>query len=146
MADGSAAKLYSPKLLALATSLADFPLNDSFETYAEARSRTCGSRVKIGLSSAEGRISRVGMQVSACAVGQSSAAIFAQGIQDTPISDLTIALGQIERWLSEEGDLPDWPMIDALIPALPYSGRHEAVLLPWRAAIEALSSTGSSSY
>ena len=35
--------------------------------------------------------------------------------------------------------MPDWPDLEMLAPALPYPGRHGAILLPWRAAADALS-------
>ncbi|MBV7260004.1 iron-sulfur cluster assembly scaffold protein [Erythrobacter crassostreae] len=140
MREGSTAKLYSPELLALSATLADFPLSDNFDVYAEAHSRTCGSKIKIGLSVTASQTFRVGMQVSACAVGQSSAAILAQGVGAASMDELAIAQQEIEAWLAGAGSLPDWPGFDALAPALPYPGRHEAILLPWRAVTEALSS------
>ncbi|TRD10101.1 iron-sulfur cluster assembly scaffold protein [Erythrobacter insulae] len=146
MVETTAAKLYSPALLALSTGLADYPFDDSLQSISEARSRTCGSSIKIGLSRDDaGRISKVGMQVAACAVGQSSAAILAQHITGRSLDDLAAAYAALAGWLSGEGNRPDWPLIEQLTPALPYPGRHDAILLPWRAAVEALSSPLSSS-
>ena len=69
------AALYSPELLALAIELADFPFDPQARVTGEARSRSCGST--IALSSARpDRIERLGLRVSACAVGQASAALF----------------------------------------------------------------------
>jgi hypothetical protein len=45
----------------------------------------------------------------------------------------------LERWLAGEGDLPAWSGIGALAPARDHPGRHGALLLPWKAACEALS-------
>lgn len=141
MAQRPSEKLYSPRLLALSASLADFPIDDAFDAYAEARSRTCGSTIKLGLTCDDaGQVSRIGMQVSACAVGQSSAAIMAQGIDGETPESLAGAHAQVDAWLKGDGDLPDWPGFEALEAALPHSGRHEAILLPWRAALLALSS------
>ena len=141
MAERSGEKLYSPRLLALSAALADFPLDDTFDANSDARSRTCGSTISLGLKTdGSGRFARVGMRVSACAVGQSSAALLAQGIAGKSPDDLAAAFGQIEAWLAGTGALPDWPGFEALAPALPHAGRHEAILLPWRAALLALSS------
>lgn len=75
----AAAKLYSPEVLALATGLADYPLDPSLPLTGEARSRTCGSAIRLGLALDDaGRIARIGMQVSACAIGQASAMLLAQ--------------------------------------------------------------------
>jgi NifU-like protein involved in Fe-S cluster formation len=139
------AKLYTPRLLALSASLADYPLDDALPLHGQARSRTCGSTIELGLAADHtGRVEKVGMQVSACAVGQSSAAIMAQGIGGRFSADVEEALAAIEAWLAGEGALPDWPGFDALAPAQAHPGRHDALLMPWRAAREALSPTGSS--
>ncbi len=145
MTAGSAAKLYTPRLLALSTSLANYPLNHDFAAFHEARSRTCGSSIKLGLDiDAAGKISRVGMQVSACAVGQSSAAIFAQHASGQKAASVIGTVACIEAWLNGSNALPDWPGFDALEPARDHAGRHGALLLVWTAARAALSSPDAS--
>jgi NifU-like protein involved in Fe-S cluster formation len=134
-------KLYSPRLLALSARLSDYPLLNNLPITATARSRTCGSVIDVGLDTdAQGAISRIGMLVSACAVGQSAAAIMAEGMSGRDLAKLKRTLEQIEGWLDGQGDPPDWPQFDALLPAREHSGRHGALLLPWKAAVEALSS------
>ena len=69
-------KLYTPRLLSLAAELADYPYTEPFQHSAEVRSRTCGSVLLLGADlDSEGRVERIGTQVTACAVGQSAAAI-----------------------------------------------------------------------
>jgi NifU-like protein involved in Fe-S cluster formation len=134
------AKLYTPRLLALSAQLAEFPLAGPYQYQAEARSRTCGSTLDIGLDcGADGRVDAIGLQVTACAIGQSSAAIMAASAIGRRSFDLPATCTAIEAWLRGEGGLPDWPGFDALEPALPHPGRHDALLLPWRAATTALS-------
>jgi len=134
-----AARLYSPALLGLATGLAAFPLADDLPLRAEARSRSCGSVIAVGLAlDASGHIARIGMKVSACAIGQASAALLAQAAAGrTPEAVATAAEG-LEAWLSGTGALPDWPGIAALAPAREHPGRHGALILPWTAARTAL--------
>jgi len=137
---GRSEKLYSPGLLALAASLADYPLKGDFALRSEGRSRTCGSTIAVGLEAGEeGRVARVGMQVAACAVGQSSAAILAGGLAGRTRADLVEATRGIEAWAEGMGELPDWPGIEALAPARDHPGRHGALLMPWKAALDALS-------
>lgn len=137
---GTSAKLYTPRLLGLAAQLADYPLTLPFDHMAEARSRTCGSTIALGIDCAgDGAITRIGMQVTACAVGQSSAAVLAGDVRGRTAQGLGAARAAIAAWLAGEGPLPDWPGFDALEPALAHKGRHEALLLPWKAASEALS-------
>jgi len=134
-------KLYSPRLLALSAELANFPLNSDFLFAVEARSRTCGSSLKLGLAcDSEGAVTRIGMQVSACAVGQGSAAILARSIQGKNSISIVGMLDQINRWFGGDGTLPDWPDFDALSAVQNHPGRHGALLLPWKAAHEVLSS------
>jgi NifU-like protein involved in Fe-S cluster formation len=141
MAAASPAKLYSPELLGLATALAAFPLDDSLPHRAEARSRSCGSVIALGLAlDARGQVARIGMRVSACAIGQASAALLAQGIAGRERAAISAAADGLAAWLAGEGALPDWPGIDALAPALGLPGRHGALLMPWKAACTALSS------
>ena len=145
MANQSATKLYTPNLLALAASLADFPLDKEFAQRAEGRSRTCGSTIEIGVDlDGEGRVSRLGMQVSACAIGQSSAAIMAAGAKGQIAQEMLGTKHAIEAWLGAEREedalLPDWPGFDALKPAWHHKGRHGALLLAWDTLTRALSS------
>lgn len=138
MAATRAPVLYSPQLLALAVELADHPYDREAIALGRARSRSCGSVIE--LSSAHDRhLDKVGLKVTACAVGQASAAIFARaapGMDAAAVSEMFSALAS---WL--EGDVPSTilPRLELLEPARHHRGRHEAILLPWRAALDALS-------
>jgi NifU-like protein involved in Fe-S cluster formation len=133
-------RLYTPSVLALATGLAAFPLDDRLPLRAEARSRTCGSEIILGLElTPSGRIVRVGLQVRACALGQASAALLAQDARDRAAEDVALTLHGLEAWLEGAGDMPDWPDLALLAPARDHPARHGALLLPWKAASKALS-------
>lgn len=137
----AAAKLYSPEVLALATGLADYPLDPSLPLFGEARSRTCGSAIRLGLALDDaGRIDRIGMQVSACAIGQASAMLLAQAAAGRTAAEMAAITGDWELWLADNGPLPDWPGAVILAPARSHPARHGALLLPWKAASIALSS------
>ncbi len=135
-----AAKLYSPTLLSLATGLADYPFDPAMPLLAEARSRSCGSVIALGLElDAHGRIARIGMRVSACAIGQASAVLLARGAIGTDAALVRVVAQGLAQWLAGECNLPDWPGLEPLTPARAHPGRHAALLLPWKAACEALS-------
>ncbi|WP_338446118.1 iron-sulfur cluster assembly scaffold protein [Pelagerythrobacter marensis] len=139
MSENGAGRLYTPALLNLAVDLANYPLDDTLPRQGEAVSRTCGSRLAMGLAcDADGAIERIGMQVSACAVGQAAAAVFAAGAAGRDHGDVVAAEHAIADWLAGGPDA-DWPGIDAIAAAREHPGRHEAILLPWRAARAALS-------
>lgn len=135
------AKLYSPALLGLATGLARYPLSDDLPLRAEARSRSCGSVIALGIALRDdGCITRIGMRVSACAIGQASAAVLAAGTEAADLKLVQTTTAALTRWLAGEGELPAmWPGLAPLAPAFAHPGRHDALLLPWKAACEALS-------
>ena len=128
-------KLYSPKFLALAVELADYPHDAAAPLQGESRSRTCGSEI---LLSAGRDLRAIGLRVSACAVGQAASAIFARHAAGSGEARLAEVAAQIEGWLGGDERLPDWPEIELLAPARAHPGRHGAILLPWRAALDAL--------
>lgn len=136
---GSTAKLYTPHILALSTRLALYPLTGDHGLRANARSRSCGSTIEIGFALDEqGRIASTGMTIAACAIGQASAAILANAATGRGAEEIIGTHQALSDWLDGDGDLPDWPGIEALEPVLPHTGRHGALLLSWKAASEAL--------
>jgi NifU-like protein involved in Fe-S cluster formation len=140
-------------MLALSTQLARYPWSESLAHQASARSSICGSTIALGLDlDGEGKVSTIGLKVSACAVGQSSAAILAGGVAGATPHDLSRTLAGLKDWLSDAGagagngegkgeaTLPQWPGLVALAGARDYPARRGALLLPWEAAVKALSS------
>ncbi|MEZ0132174.1 MULTISPECIES: iron-sulfur cluster assembly scaffold protein [Novosphingobium] len=136
----STAVLYTPDVLALAIELARHPLTDDLPLRGEARSRSCGSTIALGLAFDDaGAIARVGLRSHACAIGQASAAIFARNAPGASVKDILATRAAVVAWLAGEGALPQWPGFAAISAARDYPARHGAVLLPWDAAVEAIS-------
>ena len=134
----SSRALYTPLVLGLATSLADFPFDGDWQHRGGARSATCGSAIEIGLDLGESAvIARLGVKASACAIGQAAAALFAQQAAGLGRAQIQTGLQQIEAWLAG-GALPAWPGFDLIAAAQAFPARHGAVLLAWRAALVAL--------
>ena len=132
-------KLYTPSLLALSVELSEYPLDPGAPLQGSARSRTCGSEVLLSAHPDEaGGMRQIGMQVTACAVGQASAAIFADHAPGLSREEIAGVLDRLEQWL--EGDVPSdfLPRLERLEAARAFPARHGALLLPWRAAIDAL--------
>lgn len=134
---GSSGRLYTPELLGLAVELGKFPFDRSAPYRGTAQSRSCGSSLAVSFSQPG---SGVGIAATSCAVGQASAAIFAQHCEAVEVSEIGATLAAIEVWLDGAGDLPSWPRFHMLAEARAYPGRHEALMLPWKAALDALSS------
>lgn len=137
----SAAKLYTPHLLAAAVELANYPPIEAALLHGEARSQTCGSRVAIDLVlDSANLIERVGLTVTACAIGQGSAAILARHARGCTPDALISAAHGLAAWLDGGEPAPSWPDLSLIAPARDYPARHGAMLAPWRAAVAALSS------
>lgn len=135
----SAAVLYTPEVLGLATGLAAYRLDDTLPMQADARSRSCGSTLTLGLAlDADGRVARVGLRSQACAIGQASAAIFAQAAPGRSRDEIVATAHEMERWVAGEGVMPEWPGLSPIAAARDYPGRHGAMLLPWTAALQLL--------
>jgi NifU-like protein involved in Fe-S cluster formation len=140
-----AEKLYTPELLSLAVTLAEYPADPQLPLHGSARSKSCGSTLRADLAVDEqGRIARVGLQVRACAVGQAAAAIFAKAAAGRDIETIDAARTALMAWLAGSGELPDWPGLEPIAPARECPARHEAIMLPWTAAVDALSTAARS--
>jgi len=140
----SAQKLYTPEMLSLAMELAAHPLDPQCAMTGEARSQSCGSTLAMSVAlDSDGRIDRLGMRARACAVGQAAAAIFARHAAGRNAQELADALDAIRTWLAgapgDGVDLPDWPDLALIAAARDYPARHGSILLPWQAAVSALS-------
>lgn len=142
----SSAKLYTPRVLALTIELANYPHDPEGKLQGHAKSRTCGSEINLsGCGSTGGEaLGKIGMTVTACAIGQASAAIFADAVAGRSADDIRAMAAGMELWIKDEKDSAFLPRLDLLEPARAYSARHDAILLPWRAAIDALCTSDTS--
>lgn len=135
----SSARLYNPEVLALAAGLSGWPYDPAMGWTGSARSASCGSVLAMSLGTdAAGRVDRVGLRAQACAIGQASAAIFAKGAIGATRADIERTGKALADWLTNGGPLPEWPGLDAIAAAAAFPGRHGAILLPWKAALDAL--------
>lgn len=139
----SATVLYTPDVLSLAVELSRFPWNDDLPLKGEARSKSCGSTIALGLDiDAQGVITGVGVRSQACAIGQAAAAIFAKAVVGMEAPAVLDAGRAVLDWLEGHGGLPDWPGLSHIAAARDYPARHGAVMLPWNAAMQVLPSEG----
>ncbi|MFT3966732.1 MAG: iron-sulfur cluster assembly scaffold protein [Sphingobium sp.] len=132
--------LYTIDILRLAASTSRWPALADPHGSAERRSPTCGSRVRIDVArDAGGRVAALGVDVSACALGQASAAILAAQAVGRDGEELHAAHAALAAYLGGASEaLPDWPGIHHLGPARGYPARHASILLAFEAAAAAL--------
>ena len=139
-ADADLIKLYSQRILALA---ADMPFADRLEApqaSVKKRAPICGSTVIVDLDLENGKISRFGQDVKACALGQASAAVMAQNIIGRSRAEVETARDQLRAMLKEEGPLPEAPFesYEVLEPAREYRNRHASIMLALEATAQAM--------
>lgn len=140
MAAGVNAPLYTTEILRLAASLEPAGPLDRVDGRAEMRAPTCGSTiVTTVMRDSDGRVAAVSQDVRACAFGQASAALLADGATGASAEEVATALAQLDDWLGgRRGDPGDWPGLSTLAPARAKTARHGAILLPFRALAAAM--------
>ena len=99
--------LYSQRILEIAANQ-PIPgrLTDPGSTVRRV-SRICGSSIEVDISVSEGVISGYGHAISACALGQTSAAIVATNVIGTPIAEFRALRDRMEAMLKTAGTPPD---------------------------------------
>ena len=137
------APLYTAEILRLAASLKEPRRLEREDGRAELRSKTCGSRVTMSVMlDCDRRVLATSQVVHACAFGQASCALLEQGAPGRSRDEIDAALNEITGWLGGGEVEPDWPAILALAPARSRPSRHGAILLPFRALLQAMDPRG----
>lgn len=133
------APLYDTALLRLAASIPHLERLPKPHATVERRSPVCGSRVIVDVRMNDDEtIGALGLSVSACALGQASACLMARYAVSRTVEELALARDQLTAWLAGNRPNPGfWPGLDQLARALPHSGRHAAIRLPFEAVAEA---------
>lgn len=139
MAETDLIKLYSQRLLALASEIPHAERLKEPTVSVTRRSPLCGSTVTVDLVIRDGKIADFGQDVKACALGQASAAIAGAQIIGRTADEITRARDQLAAMLREGGPVPTAPFdgYEALTPARDYKNRHASILLVLEATAEA---------
>ncbi|WP_102223270.1 iron-sulfur cluster assembly scaffold protein [Acidimangrovimonas sediminis] len=138
--DTDLVKLYSGRILELAS---DIPLTgrlDAPMASVKRRSPLCGSTVTVDLDVEDGRISRFAQDVKACALGQASASVVGAHVLGRTRAEVETARDQLRAMLKEDGPVPDAPFdgLEVLLPARDYKNRHASIMLALEATAEAM--------
>ena len=133
------APLYDTAILRLAATIPHLGRLEQPQATSEKRSPVCGSRVRVDVTlDAGGRVAMLGIELSACALGQASANLMASHAIGRSVEELVEARDALAAWLSGERDDPGgWPALDQLARARPHSARHGAIRLPFEAIADA---------
>lgn len=131
---------YTTEILRLAASLCELRDMPHAHGEAELRSPTCGSIIRLAVELDDHRcVKSLTQNVRACAFGQASAALMEQGVAGKSHKEAADALLELSAWLSGIREDPgEWPGLSVLEPARSKTGRHGAILLPFRTLLAAL--------
>ncbi len=131
--------LYSQRILALAADIPHAERLDAPQATAQKRSPLCGSVITVDLDVTDGKVSRFGMDVKACALGQASASVVAANIIGCTREQIETARDQLRAMIKENGPVPDAPFegLEVLLPARDYKNRHASILLCLEASLDA---------
>ena len=132
--------LYSQKILDLAGNAAQPGRLAFADASARRVSRVCGSVIEVDVAVTDGVITGYGHEVSACALGQTSAAIVARDIVGTRVEDFRALALQMRDMLKADGVPPagKWSDLAYLEPVREFPARHASTLLVFDAIVEAL--------
>ena len=132
--------LYSEKILEIAGNPPDAARLAAPDASARRVSRVCGSVIEVDVKVADGVITAYGHDVSACALGQTSAAIVAREIVGTPTAEFRRLRDEMTAMLKADGTPPTgkWADLRFLEPVRDYKPRHTSTLLVFDAVADAL--------
>jgi NifU-like protein involved in Fe-S cluster formation len=131
--------LYNRDILRLAASIPHQQRLERPQASVAKRSPVCGSRVVVDVVlDGEGRLSGLGQEVKACALGQASASLMGASAIGRSAAELERARNALAAYLEGRSDDPgEWPGLAIFAEARPYKARHASILLPFEAVAEA---------
>ena len=132
--------LYSEKILELAANPPKADRLVDADVSARRVSRICGSVIDVDLKLKDGVIIAYGHDISACALGQTSAAIVAREIVGTPAAEFRAVRETMTAMLKTQGLPPTgkWSDLGYLEPVREFKPRHTSTLLVFEAVNDAL--------
>ncbi|MEM9783061.1 MAG: iron-sulfur cluster assembly scaffold protein [Pseudomonadota bacterium] len=133
-------KLYSDRILALASGLSHSGRLAAPAGTATKRSPLCGSTVTVDVAVDGGRVSEFAQDVKACALGQSSAAVLGAEVIGRTRDEIAAGRDALHAMLKQGAEAPTGPFaaLEALTPARDYKNRHASIMLAWDATLAAM--------
>ena len=138
-------ELYTKRLLAVTANISHIGELADAQARATAVSKLCGSEISVDLSlDQNGHIGAFAQRLSACALGQTSAAIVAQHIEGTSPQEFHDIARIMRIMLKENGPAPKgrWADLSLLEGVRTYSARHASTLLVFDAVEDCLAQLG----
>ena len=134
------AELYHKELLRLAAEAHGAGRLADAQATATVDNPLCGDRITVDVTTADGRIARVGYDVKACLLCQASASIIGAAATGASRQDIQAIADLIGGMLRQHRPLPGgaWAKLEVFTPVAPHKSRHRCVLLPFEALLKAM--------
>ncbi len=137
--------LYNKEILAFANSHGNGKRLTKYHTSVQKIGRLCGSRIIIDILWQKNlkykKIAELGYHIDACALGIASAAIFNDAAKNSSENEINYIYAQIKNMLKGNDfcykEMEGWQKLSLLQAASLYRARHDAILLPAEAILQA---------
>ncbi|MEX2199787.1 MAG: iron-sulfur cluster assembly scaffold protein [Dongiaceae bacterium] len=132
--------LYHERLVALARAADNAGVVSPPALSGEADNPLCGDRVRMTLRVKDGRIAALAHKTRGCLLCEAAAAAIGRRAPGSGIEDVHSIAARLRDWLKNGTDLPagTWPELADFAPVRAVKSRHDCVLLPFDALIQAL--------
>ena len=133
--------LYSNSVLDLAANIPHIGRLAKPDATGHKVSRICGSEIVLDLMlNKDRKITQIGLEVKACALGQASTSIFSSNALGADITDILNGRNALETILQgiEFNPTGRFSDLSMFAPVAPYRQRHSSIFLVFDAAFEAL--------
>jgi NifU-like protein involved in Fe-S cluster formation len=132
--------IYNSRILEFAGNIERTGKLADADASAEKHSKLCGSRVKVYVKLADGRVTDFSHEVKACALGQASSSIMGRHIVGATPDEIRQARADMLAMLKEGGEGPSGRFEDMrfLKPVKDYKARHASTMLTFEAVVDCL--------
>ena len=132
-------ELYSNQILALAANIPLLERISSPDATITNRTKLCGSIITIDLNMNNNIIQDYAHEVKACALGQASASILANGIIGKTSEQIINVRDAVFLMLNGSSySLDIFPQYHILTPASEFKNRHDSIMLSLNAVVKAI--------
>ena len=100
-------KLYSARILALAADIPHLGRLDAPDETVKRRSPLCGSAVTVDVTVEDGKLTDLGQDVKACALGQAAAAVSGAAAVGATLEEITRGRDQLRAMLKDYSENSD---------------------------------------
>jgi NifU-like protein involved in Fe-S cluster formation len=132
--------LYHQAILELARRARDAGRLEAPQASVTVDNPLCGDRITLDLNLADGRVREVGQKVRGCLLCQAAAAVIGERAPGETGAALRDVAARLDRAIREDPAAAEgrWPELGAFAPVHAHKSRHDCVLLPFQALIQAL--------